>query len=248
MILELDCGNTRIKWRVLCLVDSVVLFSGAVTNNHQLIEALLEISGLRLVGCRLSSVRSSVATSELIENISAEFAITCIVASSQASFAGVVNGYYDPGRLGVDRWLAILAGYKIAAGSCLIIDVGTAVTADFVAAGGRHLGGYICPGLRLLSDKLLVHAQGVSDLYVPNKCSQALGPGRGTDEAVARGALLMLRGFIEAQVREAPRLLGNTFTVLLTGGDAELVGALSVEPLIVEDLIFIGLAIACPWA
>ena len=71
-------------------------------------------------------------------------------------------------------------------------------------------------------------------------------PGRSTAEAVGRGSLLMLRGFIEAQLQLAPALLGGQFQVFLTGGDAALVGDLSVEVRLVPDLVFIGLAVACP--
>ena len=248
MILELDCGNTRIKWRVLNLLDSSILFSGAVAGTKQLFEDLFAISGLQLNGCRLCSVRSSTETQALLDAVASVFAIKCLVAKSQVGLAGVVNGYCAPEKLGVDRWLAILAAYKITRGACLVVDLGTAVTADYVASDGKHLGGYICPGLGLLNDKLLARAQGIFDLCAVDKCSQDVAPGRSTDEAVSRGALLMLRGFVESQVRAAPGLLGGSFALLLTGGDADLVGALPVEPLIIKDLVFIGLAIACPWA
>jgi type III pantothenate kinase len=248
MILELDCGNSRIKWRVQCLVDSVVLFAGSVTGRAQLLDVLLGLAGLRLCGCRLSSVRSAEATRELVDSISSTFSIKCLVAKPQARLAGVVNGYYAPERLGVDRWLAILAGYRLAAGACLVVDVGTAVTVDFVAKNGEHLGGYICPGLRLLGDQLLANTQGISALNDVGGVGLDIAPGRSTDEAVSRGGLQMLRGFIDLQARAAPARLGGAFTLLLTGGDAGLVGGLSVESRIVEDLVFIGLAIACPWA
>jgi type III pantothenate kinase len=246
MILELDCGNSRIKWRVLCSADSRVLFAGSVVDGMQLLEALLGLSGLALLKCRLSSVRSDDATAGLIALISSKFSVEFIVARSRANWAGVSNGYYQPGKLGADRWLAILAAYKLAGGACLVIDVGTAVTVDLVTVSGEHLGGYICPGLRLMGDQLVASASGISGLHVGVGSLQDLTPGRVTHEAVARGGVLMLRGFIESQLQAAPELLGGSFTVFLTGGDAELVGRLSVEARFVPDLVFIGLAIACP--
>jgi type III pantothenate kinase len=246
MILELDCGNSRIKWRVLASVSSEVLFAGAVRDGVQLLEVLHELAGLALLRCRLSSVRSDAITAELIDLIRNKFAVECDVARSLPSWVGVTNGYYLPDRLGVDRWLAILAAYKIAAGACLVVDVGTAVTVDLVSATGKHLGGYICPGLRLMGAQLVGGASGISSLQVDLDNSLDLAPGRVTHEAVARGGLLMLRGFIQSQVQAAPEYLGSSFKVFLTGGDAELVGCLSVEARIVPDLVFIGLAIACP--
>jgi type III pantothenate kinase len=246
MILELDCGNSWIKWRVLGSEGFEILYVGSVAHGEQLIEVLLNVPGLSLRRCRLASVRSEVVTRKLIDLISAHFCIECVVARSLASLAGVSSGYCEPGKLGVDRWLALLAAFNQAAGACLVVDVGTAVTVDFVTANGEHLGGYICPGLRLMSDQLVVHAQGLAGLQLGAGSLLDLSPGRSTDEAVARGAVLMLRGFIESQVQLAPTLLGGAYTLFLTGGDAKLVGALSVEAHVVSDLVFVGLAIACP--
>src|SRR3546814_4187176 len=73
--------------------------------------------------------------------------------------AGVRNGYDDYGRLGLDRWLALLGGFHLASGACLVLDFGTAVTADFVAADGEHLGGFICPGMPLMRNQLRTHTR-----------------------------------------------------------------------------------------
>jgi type III pantothenate kinase len=246
MILELDCGNSWIKWRVLSSADSQVLFAGSVAGSEQLLDGLLKLPGLSLLGCRLSSVRSVAVTRQLIDLIDNNFSIECVVAHPLPCWAGVTNGYYESGKLGVDRWLAMLAAFNLAGGACLVVDVGTAVTVDLVTVHGEHLGGYICPGLRLMSQQLVANAQGIAGLHVGGGSLLDLSPGRGTDEAVARGGVLMLRGFIESQLQVAPALLGETFTLFLTGGDAELVGALSVEARIVTDLVFVGLAIACP--
>jgi type III pantothenate kinase len=246
MILELDCGNSWIKWRVVDSFDSTVLFAGSVVGDEALIEALLELPRLNLLRCRLASVRSEPITRRLINLISSNFYIECVVAHSLPRLAGITSGYCEPGKLGVDRWLAMLGAFNLAAEACLVVDVGTAVTVDFVTVHGEHLGGYICPGLRLMSDRLVMHAQGVAGLQMGAGSLLDLSPGRTTGQAVDRGAVLMLRGFIESQVRLAPTLLGESFALFLTGGDAELVGALSVEAHVVSDLVFVGLAIACP--
>lgn len=244
MILELDCGNSLIKWRVVSVSGSDVLFAGSVAGIERLLEALFELPRLSLLRCRLSSVRSALDTKQLTDRISGDFAIECVVARSLPHWAGVTNGYCEPGMLGVDRWLAMLAAFKLAPGACMVVDVGTAVTIDLVAANGQHLGGYICPGLRLMSDQLVAHAQGLVGLQVGRRLD--LSPGQNTADAVARGGVLMLRGFIEAQLALAPALFGGQFTLFLTGGDAGSVGALSVKAHVVSDLVFVGLAIACP--
>ena len=62
--------------------------------------------------------------------------------------------YADPSRLGIDRWIAVLAAYHLAPGGACVIDAGTAATFDAVDAHGRHLGGLIMPGPQLLAAAL----------------------------------------------------------------------------------------------
>jgi type III pantothenate kinase len=56
----------------------------------------------------------------------------------------------------------------------------------------------------------------------------------------------MLRSFVGAQVTMATELLGSGFDIFLTGGDAPLVMDVIPGAHVVPDLVFIGLAIACP--
>ena len=50
----------------------------------------------------------------------------------------------------MDRWLAMVGAFQLRRNAMLVVDLGTAVTADLVDENGLHLGGYICPGLSLL--------------------------------------------------------------------------------------------------
>ena len=56
----------------------------------------------------------------------------------------------------------------------------------------------------------------------------------------------MLRGFALAQVELARERWGEDFTVYLTGGDAALVSEVLPRARLVSDLVFVGLALACP--
>src|SRR3546814_12909783 len=111
--------------------------------------------------------------------------------------AVVSNGYDYFGRLWLDRWLALLGGFHLASGACLVLDFGTAVTADFVAADGEHLGGFICPGMPLMRNQLRTHTRRIRyDDMAAERAHESLTPGRSTVEAVERGCMLMLRGFV----------------------------------------------------
>lgn len=247
MILDLDCGNTLIKWRVLRSEGAEPEYAGCAETAAELVAELSAHGGLPLRWCRIVSVRSDDETRELLEAIGRGSELQICRATAAEQCAGVRNAYHDHERLGLDRWLAILAAYSLAGKACLVIDLGTAVTADFVDADGRHLGGFICPGLPLMRAQLRTHTRRIR--YGDDEARQAadtLLPGRSTAEAVERGCRLMLRGFVREQCLAARELLGTDFEVFLTGGDAALVVDVWPQAQSRGDLVFIGLSLACP--
>jgi len=247
MILELDCGNSFIKWRVLESERASASAEGVVGSDLALIESLVALPGLLLTRCRLVSVRALEETSKLVAALHEAFGIAVSCAAPAREMAGVRNGYEDFERLGLDRWLAMLGGFKLACGACLVLDFGTAATADFIAADGEHLGGFICPGMPLMRNQLRTHTRKIR--YADAAAESALerlSPGRTTVEAVERGCTLMLRGFVLTQLELARSYWGDDFTVFLTGGDADLVTDAVPQARLVPDLVFVGLAMACP--
>lgn len=246
MILELDCGNSFIKWRIIRKNDGAVLAGGVVDSDESLILSV-KAEGLKPSYCRLVSVRSEEETALLMEALIAAFGLVVKKAVPAQSLAGVRNGYLDYERLGLDRWLALLGGYHIARTSSVVIDLGTAITSDFVSASGEHLGGFICPGMPLMRNQLQTHTRRIRyDIVSREQALSSLVPGRSTVEAVERGCTLMLRGFVLTQLEQARDLFGENFELFITGGDAALVHQVAPQARVVPDLVFVGLAIACP--
>ena len=143
MILELDCGNSFIKWRVVELDGTLVVAGGVVDSDRALLQALQGVEALKLVQCRLVSVRSGDETDVLIAALTGVHDVPVVSALPQRCLAGVTNGYDDHERLGLDRWLAFVGAYHSRESACLVVDLGTAITSDFVSADGVHLGGFI---------------------------------------------------------------------------------------------------------
>lgn len=247
MILELDCGNSFIKWRVIHAVDATIVGGGIVDSDQALVAEVGTLASLRLSGCRIVSVRSEEETAALCTLIGQAFSVLPRVAVPAREMAGVRNGYDDFQRLGMDRWLAALGAFHLAKGACLVIDLGTAAKADFIGADGEHLGGYICPGMPLMRSQLRTHTRRIRyDDASAERALTSLAPGRSTVEAVERGCVLMLQGFARTQLEQARSLWGEDFTVFLTGGDAPLVREAAPQARVVPDLVFVGLAMACP--
>jgi type III pantothenate kinase len=247
MILELDCGNSFIKWRVLHADAKQVFGEGVVDSDLALLESLNRLEGLSLKHCRLVSVRTAEETGVLTSLLAQAFSVSAICAAPAREMVGVRNGYEEFERLGLDRWLAMLGGFHLSPGACLVLDFGTAVTADFIAGDGEHLGGFICPGMPLMRNQLRTHTRKIryGDIAA-ERALESLVPGRTTVEAVERGCSLMLRGFVLTQLEMARSYWGEDFAVFLTGGDATLVSEIVPDARLVPDLVFVGLAMACP--
>lgn len=242
MILEVDAGNSRVKWRV---VDpaGLLICRGADADWRK--GVLKGCAGLRLVRVRVGSVRPDRANHQLNTFIEQEFSLSAEFAVSSRELGGVVNGYHAPERLGVDRWLAMLAARKRwPADNLLIVDSGSAVTLDIVSNDGAHDGGYIVPGLRLQMESL---ARGTALPCYDKPGGTAWEPGRDTEAAVRRGVSRMLSAWI---MEEARTRLGGSARVVVTGGDghglSEHLRLAGFPNDYVEDLVLDGLQIALP--
>lgn len=240
MILELDVGNSRIKWRLLA-DDLAVLEAGHVSGFDELLRVTELDAAITLA--RMCSVRGGEVNKRLEDWVRVKHSVALVQARVAQNCGGVTNQYADVSRLGIDRWLAMLAAYRRAGGACMVIDSGTAFTIDVIDAQGLHLGGYIIPGLRLMHSSLEANtAIRLSDNY--STYSESLG--HSTDEAVFNGAVTALL----ATIKQLSASLGKASDVEIyfAGGDAELLHGLAGlnRSEIVTSLVFDGLDVACP--
>jgi type III pantothenate kinase len=177
----------------------------------------------------------------IVERCESTFALTAEYVKAGAVMAGVRSGYREPAQLGVDRLLAMVAAHHRLAQPVCVIDAGTAVTIDFVAADGQHLGGLILPGLRLSRQCLLNNTAIPADeaLMIEGRL------GRDTPTAVALGTRLAVAGIVESLTRGSQALsAGEQWTIVLGGGDAGDLAPLLPSPCIrMDELVLQGLAV-----
>jgi type III pantothenate kinase len=242
MILEVDAGNSRVKWRVVDFAEHQIC-RGAVAEWSE--GLLRNCGGVRLERARIASVRSDLANQFLAKLLEQEFGVYAEFAVSSGELGGVFNGYRIPEKLGVDRWLAMLSACKRwPEEDLLIVDSGSAVTLDIVNREGVHLGGYIVPGLRLQLDSL---ARGTTLPGFLSPGSEVWEPGRDTEAAIRRGVSRMLSAWV---VEEARTRFDGGARVVVTGGDGrDLSKHLQIAGFpndFVEDLVLDGLQIALP--
>ena len=250
-ILELDAGNSRIKWRIVSSgADRNLLAHGVAIAQTSAI-AVTELAGqlaaqamANVERIRVASVRGEAFALEFTELAQDTWRIRPEFARVEIKTAGVTNAYAEVSTMGVDRWLAILAAYDKSASACCVLDCGSAITFDWVDDSGRHLGGYIAPGLHLMRQSLAGKARA---LNIPFQDWNDPMPGTNTAAAIGNGILAMACGFAE-HCRDIVMANGSPEAHwYLTGGDAEIVGRhLSWKVELARDLVMDGLVLAMP--
>ena len=241
MRLELDVGNTRLKWRLVVASGEVV--SKGVSAVTASTDAFVGLGGLeysQLQKVLISSVSSAEFNERLTNHWISKVGVgKVIVAAARPVMGGVDLAYKNVSALGIDRCLAMMAAYSGSPEGVCVIDCGSAMTIDYVSTGGSHEGGYILPGLALLKNGLL---DGTANVAIPDILHKGVFPGRDTEECVGRGVNLMLRATIISAIAVAREL--SIESIVFTGGDAEFVLELcGVECECFPDLVFEGLGL-----
>ena len=238
-ILECDLGNTLCKWRV---IDGATVSRRGVSAPGDGFSGLPDVGGFSRI--KIASVASRAERDGLLDRLRG--GVTPEFASSQPESGGVRNAYGENyAALGVDRWLAVVAAYQLVRGAALVLDLGSAITADVVSGAGLHLGGYIVPGTRLMKAALLQHTGGVR--FDAEADVGTVEFGVSTEAAVSNGIAAVRLGICLVAMQQASYRLGSEFSVVVTGGDGEnVVGSLPVSALWEPDLVLEGLRWVLP--
>lgn len=231
MILLVDAGNTRVKWR---LTGPGAVGDGAFEHDRiDLLDAVFthHPSIRRVVG-------ANVAGAQIARAIEARAAIAGVtpewlVASAQC--CGVKNLYDRPDQLGADRWAALIGARAQQPHPCLVVMAGTATTVDVLDADGRFLGGLILPGIDLMRKALSVNTA-----QLPLADGRFSATPRNTADAIHSGCLHAQAGAIERMFRQIEAAPGAC--CLLGGGAADVFAEQLELPLRrVENLVLDGL-------
>ncbi len=212
-----DLGNSRVKAAPLNADGTLgeVLAIGYDDDPIAALDAVLPAGMAREASSAvLASVASPVRTATVVDWLTTRFG--CIsMARTQPALAGVRIAYAEPERLGVDRFLALLAARARGARCWLVVGVGTAVTVDLLDAHGRHHGGRIAPSPQLMREALQQAAA-----QLPAQGGKYVEFAADTRDALASGCEGAALGLVERSLRQARDALGEHPALLLHGGGA----------------------------
>jgi type III pantothenate kinase len=238
MNLLVDIGNSRLKWASES--EGKLSLQTALLHQQQDWQTQL-LAAWQLVESPKIVAISSVARHDILQTVQSLAKqlwseVNIMLAKSQADGFGVKNSYQQPEKLGVDRWLCLIAARHFYSQATWIVDCGTAITVDFLDHHGVHAGGLIAPGLTLMKKSLLQNTAALnfsSEKYHPELATM-------TEAAIFSGTLYAAVGLIE----QALKTQTGSAVLLLTGGDAAAISPYLSQPSLIDsDLVLKGLAI-----
>jgi len=243
-MLAIDCGNSRLKWARFEAGRMIDRGSASLLDDEDPLRVLHSALVPGIDRVLIANVAGSGMAERLRAAVTEHMTLAPEFIAVEANAHGIRCGYRDPATLGVDRWLAMIACRGSIGGAFAVVSAGTAVTFDAVDHSGRHLGGLILPGDRLMIESLAANTRQIG-LVAP-----AVRPvsgvdlfGRSTGEAVAHGTQLALASAIDRAVAQLGEALDAPPRLVLTGGDADrLARWLVTRAEVRADLVLMALA------
>ena len=229
MRLFVDVGNTAVKLAVECgrglkqIPESEIIWSDIT----------------QVVVAQVGHAQSLLP----IATAAADYGIEVKQAEVSAQLGKVQCAYPQFQNLGIDRWLTVVASHYLYPNKdCVVIDSGTATKIDVVDCSGKHLGGWILPGLDMMVTSLVENTEKVFSDEL-STFEQQLGVN--TPNAVKNGALVSTLGAIQAGIERLSSKKNNT-QVIFAGGYGELLQQhYHQSSIYIDDLVLRGLQNWC---
>lgn len=239
MKLLIDFGNTRLKWATLDNGD--VRPGGVFAHRQQALAAAASKDWLALPrrpdSVLVASVVDDARETELTALCRSVFSLDPVWLKTPRTALGVRNGYREPQRLGIDRFLAMLAMHVTSPRAQIIVSCGTALTLDALDADGQHHGGLI-----LASPELMRSAVRSATARLASPTGKLVEMATSTSDAIQSGALLAAVALIERFRRQTAAKLGAVPAIVLAGGGSAELSSWLPDSERHADLVLHGLA------
>lgn len=235
MKLFVDAGNTRIKWQLRDGPDVAAGGAGVLSDSALFAGCGAHADDLTRV-C-VSTVRSEEDRAALLVALEQLTQVPVQFYWTRPEWRGLRCAYTDYRALGADRWHALVGAWQLTRGACAVVDAGSALTIDFLAPEGRHLGGYILPGRQMMLRSLRQDAARID--FATDPRNRSTSPGQSTAACVHNG-LDWLADAVAGRLHSDCRSHGIDH-VFITGGDAPLLSSAGLRAESRPDLVIEGL-------
>ena len=150
---------------------------------------------------------------------------------------GIVNKYASPREVGVDRIINAVSACKKYSTPVIIVDIGTAITFDYISENKEYLGGAIAPGIAISSEALFMKTAKLPkiEIEMPDKVI-----GDSTVKSMQSGVVFGFIGLIDyiiEKILEEKNKTKDEFTIIATGGFSYLIATQSKYITIIDKLI-----------
>jgi type III pantothenate kinase len=241
MKLLVDIGNSRVKWATLDtdgLSPSQSFQRSKTGIKASLNKAWKSLNDIDAI--YVANVGGDKLGQQLTEWAEKSWQITPKTILSEQKRFGVSNAYDEAEKLGIDRWLSLIAARQHARQAQCIIDCGTAMTIDIVTKTGQHQGGMILPGLSLMRSSLAANTDALTEEEGEQEFKTLAA---NTYSAIQAGTLYSVTATLERIISDLKLSFKNQIRFIITGGDAQhLIPLLPDELHHYPDIVLKGLA------
>jgi len=230
MLLAIDVGNTN---TVLGVYDGTKLArhfrvesSRTKTSDEYgiLFRQLFAASGFdpKTIDAAICASVVPPLSETVVGSVRDYFGVEAMLVGAPGFKTGMPVLVDNPREVGADRIVNAIAAYDRVKAGVIVIDFGTATTADCVSPKGEYLGGVIAPGIVISADALFRAAAKLPRVELV-KPKNALG--KNSVHSIQSGIIFGYVGLVDGLVDRLKAELGFPATVIATGGLAPVVSA-----------------------
>lgn len=146
--------------------------------------------------------------------------------------------------VGQDRLLCAIGAFALTGQACVVVDLGTAMTVDFVDGAGVFHGGAIAPGLGMMLRSLHEYTDALPQVEyrMPEETEHF---GKNTPDAMRLGVTAMVNGAVRWLAERYALHYEAYPRIVATGGDIGVLEADGLVETFVPDLQLVGIRRAC---
>lgn len=239
MILTIDIGNTNIV--IGCFQRDSLLFHERFSTDSEatgleyatIFKVTLDLHRIQpseIQGAIISSVVPSV-TNTVRAAVEKYTGVRALVVGPGVK-TGLKIAVDDPGQQGADLIVAAVAGVHLYPVPQILVDMGTATTVSVIDRDKAYIGKMILPGLAVSLEALANRAAQLPHISLepPKKLI-----GSNTVDSMKSGILYGSAGAIDGLIDRIEEELGETCTVVATGGLSGVIAPLCRHKMQLED-------------